>query len=404
LHDSRTRRRAFVLGDGHTYTVAGHDAPYWYDSETGQRRKIIEKDVENFTKIADTSENVDMVGAAGMPQDVMPKSSLIHGIEAVYNNTEKPLYFSPDELEVTNAIFDIARIVGGEDDLSKHPTLICQLSSTAPLTWVKGAVESLVETAKCGVPCSILPQPLCGVSAPMTLAGNLAVHNAEVLSGIVITQLVKKGSPIIYAGGWSTFDMKEGTVVFASPESSLLRIAGPNLAKFYKIPCHSLGFDSDALCLDIQNGWEKAITGFIPLLVGVDLMVDLGIFELVLSASSEQLIIDNEILGLLYRVVEGIEVSPETIAFEVIKKVGSRGSFLEEEHTLDHLRTGEHWQPQISSRCVREVWNNRGNPTVVKNARDKVKEIIQTHQPKRLDENKQKEIKRIIETFESQYI
>ena len=405
LYNTRSKQLAFTLGDGITYAVAGHDAPYWYEPETGKRRKIVKKDVEDFTRIADALENVDAIGAAGMPQDVLPKGSLIHGVGAVYKNTEKPLYFSPDELEVTKTIFDISRVVGGNNDLSKAPILICQLSPTAPLSWVKGAVESLVETARCGVPCSILPEPITGVSAPMTLAGHLVMHNVEVLSGILITQIVRKRSPVIYAGGWTTFEMRESTALSASPEACLLRLAGPQIAQFYKIPCHSIGFDSESLSIDAQYGWEKAITGFTPLLAGVDLMVDLGVSESFLSASNEQLIIDHEILGSFKRLIKGIEVNPETIASDLIKKVGPRGNFLQEEHTLTYLKQSRYyWQPEISNRCSRYIWNSRGNPDMIKKAKERAEEILRSHQPKKLDEDKQKEIRCIIEEFDSREI
>jgi len=404
LYDTRSTQEAFTLGDAVTHAVAGHDAPYWYEPETGKRRKVVKKDVEDFTRIADFLEHVDAIGSAGMPQDVSPKGSLIHGVEMVYKNTRKPLYFSPDELEVTRAIFDIARVVGENDDLSKLPILICQLSPTAPLSWVKGAVESLIEVARCGVPCSILPEPMTGVSAPMTLAGHLVMHNAEVLSGILITQIVRKGSPVIYAGGWTTFEMRESTALSASPETCLLRLAGPQIAQFYKIPCHSIGFDSESLSIDVQYGWEKSITGLMPLLAGIDLMVDLGVSQSFLSASNTQLIIDHEILGFLKYLTKGIEVNPETIAFDLIKKVGPRGNFLEEEHTLRYLKqSGYYWQPEISNRCSRHKWNSRGNPDVVKKAKKRAEEILRFHHPKKLDETKQKAIRRIIEEFDSHY-
>lgn len=400
---SKDKKSVFTLGDGHSHIVTGFDELYVPSSERNKWRKIAKSDVADFAKIADALKNIDMVGPQGMPQDVVvPEASLLHAVDAVFNNTEKPLYFSPDTRRVTRAVFDIAKTTVEKNDLSLHPILICQLSPTSPLSWVKDEVEALVETAKCKVPCNILPMPYAGVTAPITIAGQLTIHNTEFLSSVVITQLVRKGTPILYGGGWTSFNMREGNALCATPETAILRIAGVQLARFYKVPSHVVGLNSDSLCSDAQNGWEKCLTGLSSLNAGADLIVGPGAYGTYLVSSNEQLVIDNEILGMLYRFLKGINISSETMAIDIIKKVGPRGNFLEEEHTLQYLRSGEHWEAEISNRCMYQTWFKRGYPDIVENAKRKVKEILQTHQPRELDISVQKEIKRIIKTFESQ--
>lgn len=287
-----------------------------------------------------------------------------------------------------------------EKDLSRRPILTCQLSPTSPLTWEKGAAEAVIETAKVGVPCVFLPQPYAGVTAPMTLAGLLTIHNAEILSGIVLSQLTRKGSPVIYGSAWSIFDMREGNVSMGSPETVLLRIAGAQMAKSYDIPYLTSGGDSDSHCLDEQNAWEKSIGLLGGLVSGADLIINSGMFATGLTVSFEQLVLDNEMAGMLFRFLRGINVSQETIATDLIKKVGPKGHFLCEDHTLKYLRIGEHWEPHVSNRSIYANWKKEGGQDVVERARKIARAIIHSHQPEKLNKEIQTELEKIIKNFE----
>jgi len=401
VYKRNSKEIAFVLGEPEIRAIAGGDALFFIDSNIEKQRRITKSDVIQFTRIADALPNIDMVCPAGMPQDVAPKATALHGADAVFRNTAKPLYFPHEGLSVTKAALEIVRVISEETDLSTRPILICQVSPTSPLSWTQGAVDPLMEIAKSGVPCCILPQPLSGVTAPFTLAGHIVLHNAEILSGLVISQIVKKGAPIVYGQAWTTFDMRKNSVSFASPEAVLLRIAGTQLAKFYGIPSMTTGLDTDAFCIDVQNGWEKLITGFSVLSIGSNLIADFGLLGSDTVVSNEQLIIDNEILDIGLRLDKGIKVSAETMAASVIHTVGPRGNYLCEKHTLRHLRTGEHWQPSISSRSNYEAWTKKGSLRAEQRAKQKVKEILRISSPEPLDGEKQREIDLIIERFES---
>ena len=396
----REGEMAFILGKDSGLVASGHNAVYVLDPFTNKRRKVTKKDVGDFARVSDALENIDIVGVQAMAQDVPAKSSLLHSLDAVFSNTTKHIFFSPEGPETTRSIFHMAEAVLQGKNLGEFSILTCQLSPTSPLTGEKGAAEALMLTAKAGVPCCFLPQPYAGVTAPLTLAGVLMVSNAEFLSGAVISQLVKKGAPVIYGTAWTTFDMREGNVIIGSPETSILRVAGTGLARFYHIPSHTIGPDSDSHFLDEQNAWEKTLSLLGALSSGVDLVVNAGMFATGLTVSFEQLVIDNEIAGTIRRFLQGIEVSPETIAADLIAKVGPGGEFLCEAHTLKYLRSKEHWQPSLSNRKRYEIWQQAGGLSLLERARKRVDEILSSHQPPTLDEKTRERLSSIIDEFE----
>ena len=203
LYNSRTKEVAFNLNYIDQHPMAGGDSLYFYNYDTGKRENISKEQVEKFTKVADTLPNIDIVVPAGMPQDVAPKATTLHGVDAVFANTEKPLYFPHEGIEVTKAALEITRVVSDEKDLSKKPIAVYQVSPTSPLTWVESAVDSLMETVKGGIPCSIRPQPLSGMTSPYTAASQVLLNNAEILSGVVISQLIDKRVPLLYGQAWT---------------------------------------------------------------------------------------------------------------------------------------------------------------------------------------------------------
>ena len=390
------------LGKGKIYTASGHNAIYVLDYERNERRNATKEDVGKFALLSDYLPDIDIVGIEAMPQDVKAESSLLHAVDAVFNNTEKHIFFSPERAEVATPIFDIAEIVMDDGSLDERSPLTCQLSPTSPLTWEKGAIEALVETAKKGVPLCILPQPFTGVTSPYTLAGHITIHNAETLTGIVFSQLVNPGSPVIYGSAWSTFDMRTANVLIGSPETVLLRIAGSQMAELYRIPYHTIAPDTDAHTMDEQLAWEKCATAWSACLAHSDLIVNGGMFSTGLTVSFEQLVLDSELFSYVKRLSRGIKVDKDTLALDVIERLGPKGNFMESEHTLKHLGKGEHWEPMVSTREVYENWRKRGMKDIVRKAHEKVDSILKEHRVFELSDKK-KEIQKVIRNFENSF-
>lgn len=391
----RDGKSPLEIGHGNTHAVSGFDATFIMDYETCERRPITKKEVGNFAWIADQLENINIVGVQGIPQDVPQQMAEAHAVSALLQNTSKHIIIAPDTGKVADVVYQIIREATGSKDIGSKPVVSCHISPSAPLQWTPEACEILIKTISNGIPFYILPSPMAGATSPVTLAGWLVQHNAQVLSGLAIAQVLRPGHPVVYCNAPTLFNMREGNPIIATPETMLLRLAGAQMARFYKIPSHSIGFDADAHSVDQQCTWEKALTAMACISGGIDVVVNLGMFSTGLTVSYESLVLDHEVFSMLKRFQRGIDVTDEHLAVDVIKKIGTWGSFLEEEHTLKHFKS-ENWYPEISCRVLFERWVEGGSKDVHEKSHEKVKKLLSKPRPQYLDNKTVTTIERII--------
>lgn len=375
----RDGQPAFVLGDRKPKIAAGHNAVFWIDTETGRTRPSTVADVEQFARICQQLECIDMVGIPVMPQDVPdPKATLPYAVRAVIANTTKPIYFSTDNCKANRACIELLKATF-PGDLQQQVYGISQLSSTSPLYWEHGVCEAIMDTVPTGVPIAILPEPIAGFTAPFTLAGLVTMNNAECLSGLVMIQLLRRGAKFLYANSWTTFDMRSAAALVGSTETTICRIAGAQLAHFYGIPCHTTAPNSDNHAHDEQNAWEKTFSQFCAIAAQNDLIVNCGMFATGMTCSHEQLLMDEEITAMSRRITEGMLVNSETIAADLIKQIGPRGEgYLTADHTLQWLRSKEYLQPRLSVRGNRATWEAQGAKDTYQLARQKVRQMARS--------------------------
>jgi trimethylamine--corrinoid protein Co-methyltransferase len=259
--------------------------------------------------------------------------------------------------------------------------------------------EAILDTIETGVPIAILPEPIAGVSAPYTLAGLLAMHNAECVSGIALVQRLAPGTRCIYGASWTTTNMATGAALVGSTETSLCRIAGAQLARFYHLPSHTTAPNSDNHAHDEQNAWEKTFSTLCSVASGTDLVVNCGMFATGLTCSHEQLVIDEEIVANSRRIAEGIEVTPETIAAGLIKERGPQGeTYLTADHTLARLRSREYVTPRLAVSGLHALWQAKGSKDTYRLARDKVQEYRSLSAPP-FDATRKSALQEIISRF-----
>jgi len=390
---------AFVLGDGNSKIAAGHNAVFWVDSETGKTRPSTVADVELSARICEELEHIDVLGIPVMPQDVPdPKASLLYGVKACIENCRKPVFFSSYTAKETRYCIDLLKAVF-VGDIKTQAYGICQISPTSPLFWEGPVIDTILETVDTGVPIAVLPEPIAGISAPYTLAGLLTMNNAECLAGLIMIQMLRPGTKVMYANSWTTADMRTGAALVGSTETTLCRIAGAQLARFYNVPSHTTAPNSDNHAHDEQNAWEKSFSLFCSVAAGNDLIVNCGMFATGMTFSHEQLIMDDEMSAISQRIKAGIKVNQQTIAKDLMKEIGPQGeTYLTADHTLNWLGSNEYIEPKISVTGPFASWEANGAKDTYKLARQKTIQYAEL-KTKALSSNIKAKLAEIIASF-----
>lgn len=370
------------------------------DHETGQRRRTGIVDVANLVRVADAMPNYHLIhSGAIMPsiEGVPLGASHGHGFLTTVRNTGKVVKASPRGRQTAEDCIRMAAVLaGGEDAMRQRPNTFTTVNPVTPLQHDQGQTEGLIEYASYGLPIDITSEPQAGATAPVTLAGLLAQQTADIISGIALAQLVNPGTPVWYGTCGAIMDMKVGRIALGAVEAGLINAASAQIAAFYNIPCRGTGSTTDSKQLDIQAGYEKAITLFMAALGGINCLFYPGAMESALTISLESLVIDNEICGMAYRALQGVEVNADTLAVPVIEGVGPGGNFLGERHTLKFLRA-EQFIPVISNRQTREDWTAKaGGKSAWDRARDEVRRLLAEHRPPPLDTKVEAELEAIV--------
>jgi trimethylamine--corrinoid protein Co-methyltransferase len=241
--------------------------------------------------------------------------------------------------------------------------------------------DILYHIAQAGMPVAIPAEPLSGATSPVTIAGLLTGLHAETLSGLVLTQLVNPGTPVLYACTATSTDLRTMGYVSGSVEMGLINAGAAVMAQYLNLPNYTTAGMSDSKIVDTQNGYEKAITNVLVALSGSNFIHDAaGLVEFASTASYKQYVIDNEIIGMVMRAVRGIEVSDETVAIDTYRRVGPGGNFLSDPHTVQWMRR-EHYIPKLSDRQLRVNWEKSGKPCVEEKAKTIAATILKEHKP-----------------------
>jgi len=400
---ARNPKYDFVLNKQETHFCATGGPPFILDGETGERRYSTSEDLARCSVIADYLDHVHLIWPLGAGGDVPAPMRYIVDMYTGLRNSEK--HFEGDSTNAREAQYQIeiaAAIVGGREELRKRPIFSMVICIISPLRYDKGMTEASMELAKAGIPVVIYPMPAAGETGPATLAGTIVVNNAEFLGGLVIQEFASPGAPVVYAAGVGTVDFRTGSGI-PSPGSSLMHLALNQLAHHYDLPSE-IGITGGTVSklLDTQAGYEKARTIITHLLTTPDIALGLGGLERARITSPEALVIDNEIIDYALRFAQGFEVNDETLAVDIINKVGPGGIFLGEKHTLKHFR--ERWMSRLSDIDSFETWEKKGSKSIDKVAREKVKEILATHKPEPIPENVEKEISGILKRAEAELL
>ncbi|RLE07602.1 hypothetical protein DRZ78_02705 [Candidatus Aerophobetes bacterium] len=368
----------------------------WIDETTKERRPGTLNDSRTAILIGDALEGIDIVGAFVLPAEIPSKVRDIHLYAELIKNTEKPCFTWINNGKTAKYIIEMFKVIaGGEEKLRNKPMVEAFVEPISPLQFGKEGLEILIEFAKLRLPVGFGPMAMTMATAPATLAGTVAQENAEILAGVTISQVISPGLPVTYWGIPHIMDPATGNISFGSPEQGLMAVAITELAKSYGFPVGINVGLTDSKLPDVQNGLERGMTLLLGALAGADIFGHMGIVGADQGASLAELVINDEMISYLRRIMRGFNINKETLAFEVIKRVNIGGHFLEDEHTLKHFRK-ELWSPELFDRDSWEIWKQKGGDTILEGAIKKKEMILREHKVRPLDQDIANQIDEIV--------
>jgi trimethylamine--corrinoid protein Co-methyltransferase len=377
----RDRTKRIYLQKDSLYFGTGSDCPSQVDPYTNQARKVTFDDVVNAARISDALPNIDFHMSLGLTSGVLPQTYDRPQLLAMLKGTSKPLILtSLDKEGLVDQYRMACEVLGGPDEFARTPLFIIYIEPSAPLTSSVEAMEKILYAAETGIPAIFTPAVMAGGTGPVTLAGTMAQALAESLVGVVLAQLKRKGAAVIIGGVNSAMDMSTSILSYGAPELALVSAAMTDVSKWLGLPMFSTAGCSDSKVLDQQAAIEATMSIVVAALSGANLIHDVGYLESGLLGSFDMLVMSDEIIGMAKHLLGGIRVTPETLAVDVVERVGPGGHFLTQQHTRQHFRN-ELWRPALMDRQMRRTWEAGGERTMGERVRAKVLDILERHQP-----------------------
>jgi trimethylamine--corrinoid protein Co-methyltransferase len=390
----RLRKNEVHFGPGPT-------CPNFIDPETEERRPYKRKDATSVARVCDALPNIGFVESLGSISDVTPSLADVYEFADMITNTAKPIVAWSFSRETCSDIHQIGiAMAGGEEEFRLRPNYIFYCEPLSPLTSNFEAMDKLLYCAENRIPVIYTPCCIAGGTAPATFAGVLINAMAESLHGLVVAQLKNKGTPFIMGGVVSIMDMQHSVLSYGAPELGLLSAGLTDMSKYVGLPIWSTAGCTDAKVIDPQAAAEAALSIHSAMLSGANLVHDVGYTESAMTGSLFQLVMSDEIIGMSRRICQGIEVNEETLAVDVIDRVGPGGNFLSEDHTLMHYKR-EHWQPVLVDRWNYETWATQGKKNYQERLKEKTREILATHKGPQVSDQVKRKIEAILKAAES---
>lgn len=393
MHGRDPNKDVFLEGDINNFVYGGTPNAHFIDIDNGEFRRPTLKDMADVTTIADYYDNYAILMTTAGGFDAPSGSEHLHELAVILNHTTKPIIYPAPNSEMATKAIKIAEIAaGGKKNMIKRPMLAVYDEPTSPLCF-SGANEHIVELAHARCPVVCGPAPIAGATAPMTLPGIVTVGLCENLAANVMVQTVNSGAPFVYGPHAGVMDMKTQRFCYGAPELHMGWVLQGQMAHYLNLPSFSQGGCSDSKCPDAQAGAEAAMSALLNALCGINMIHNAATTAMGDAGCMEMIVICDEIIGYVYRMLDHIKVDEENLAFEVIKKVGPGGNYLGEVHTFNHFR--ENYFTKIFDRTAHETWVDLGKKEIAETAREKCREILENHKPEPLSEEANAQIENL---------
>ncbi len=397
---SRSGKRDLDLAGQHTYYSQDGCAALAIDFQTGERRGTQVADIATMALISDYLDPIDIVSPTVSAQDVPSEALAVTELQSCFLNsgkhvvTESVTTARDAEAQVELA----ATIVGGKDELKQRPIFSNFVCTISPLTQDAGGLEAAMAFANAGVPVGIYPMATAGITSPVTLAGTMAVVNAEVISALALLQIAEPGAKVFYAGGPATLDLRTGSYVASSPEALWLRMMVAEMAGFYGLPSIVGAGATSSKVPGPQAAWEDTLSFLLPSMAGASVLFGVGLLDGSNLLRYEEIVLEAEAAAMVRRILHAVDFSDRAFALDLIQELGPGGVYLGQRHTVDQMREALSLAA-LSDRDSFEDWYQKGQLSRVDVARAKVQEILDTHKPAPLPEGVPEDMEEVVASY-----
>lgn len=396
LH-ARDSSEDVTIGGDRPVLAPGWGAPFMIDPR-GERREATREDYDNFCKLVQTSDVLDINGfLMVMPSDTPPEHAHLDMLLSNMTLCGKAFMGSPSDRQAARDSIEMAAILwGGKERIADHPVMMTSINPVSPLIYSREMAAALIEYARHGQPVEVVDLVMAGTSGPITLAGTAVVQNAENLAGVVLAQLVNPGTPCVYGGSSSATDMRTGALALGSPEQDVLVTIYAQMARFYGIPSKAGGCLTDAFLPDMQAGVESTLSLYTAVSSGIHFILHAcGILSSYNAMSYEKFLVDEETCGMVKKIVEPVDVSPDALALGQIKKVGIGGTFITLEETCERCRT-EFYTPRLARRSSYDDWKDQGKKAISEVAEDALAERLRGYERPALPPDVERDLRQYV--------
>jgi len=388
------RTASFGAGRRNYNAIAGE--AHWVDEVGGPRRYATLEDVRTAARFCDALENVNIAGAMSDPHELPPAVRVVEVTAELIRNTTKPVHFwFHDGPSARYVVEMLIALRGDEKSAQERPLFYPFLEPISPLRFARNGLDVLYETARLNLPVPIGPMAQMGLSAPCSVAGTMAQENAEILAGLVMTQLIRPGTPVCYGGICHAFDMRTTQLVFCGPEQAIFAVAMTQMGKHYALPVYINVGLTDSKRPDAQAGLEVAATLVLGAAAGADIFGHMGICGVDQATSLDMLTLQDEAIAYVESVMREVDFSEEALGLEVIQRVGPGGSFIDTDHTAERFRR-ELWFPRLLDRQYFQAWRDSGALSTEDRCRTRKREILSKHQVQPVSDELDRTLKDIV--------
>jgi len=405
LYAGRNLENDLILqADGGIYARTASSLTSYLDLETRRYRRGTIDDLNQWTALADALPNIHCCGT-NHAEDVPAQTADIHATRVLLSNQRKHFFAASFSVKNLKYMIEMALTVrGSKEAFKKRPLFHSLIGIISPLSIPEDDVNMLFLAGEFGVPMIVCSEPNVGATGPITLAGTIAQTNAEFLGASTLAQIIHPGIGIPYYLLPTVFDMSTGRALLGSPENALIQAALCQLgSEFYRLPVEISALCADGVISE-QIIFQKASATLMASLSGANLLCHAGTIDTALAASPVHLVIDDEIMAVMHRMWQGIEVNHDTLGLDAIARIGPLGNFLTDPHTLKYLRSEEHFRPTIFDRDSSQAWYAKGSKRLEQRAREKALDILAKHEVEPLPEEVQRELIAIVSKADQELI